>query len=520
VFTNAILGISIKAKATRMNGKQKFRLSMPKNFSKLHFLAFSLVFAAIPGYLILFAGAAPGSIYYVSPVGLDTNPGTEAQPWKTIQKAASSLTAGETVYIKAGTYTGTVSPRNSGTAGNPISYRAYPGQEQQAVLSGAGFEIFGKSYITVSGLKLQSVPGLGFYVLGPGSNLTFSGNYIFGAGSSGFGVWGAAWQAGEPDSALTDITIENNKIEKANDGGFNENITLANGVDRFEVRNNELSIAGNNINGGEGIDAKYGVKNGKIYGNKVHDLGRIGIYVDGASRYALNIDVFNNIVYNTPSTGITLGKEGAGSIDNIKVYNNIVYNHGRDGIDLFPHFNDNKLNVRNIYILNNTTYGNGYEVGHGGGGISVTYPEAQNVVVKNNIAYKNTDFQLRSDAGIVSNNLTTDPLFVDELNKNFQLKSNSPAINTGANLSTLGVTKDYLNVTRPQGAAYDIGAYEYTTTPPKQADINGDGSINVTDLSILLSNYQKPGNFGQGDLNGDGIINILDLSQILSLWGT
>lgn len=45
-----------------------------------------------------------GTTYYVSPSGNDKNPGTETQPWQTIQKAADTLVAGDTVYIKEGFY--------------------------------------------------------------------------------------------------------------------------------------------------------------------------------------------------------------------------------------------------------------------------------------------------------------------------------------------------------------------------------------------------------------------------------
>lgn len=51
----------------------------------------------------------------------------------------------------------------------------------------------------------------------------------------------------------------------------------------------------------------------------------------------------------------------------------------------------------------------------------------------------------------------------------------------------------------------------------KRGDLNGDGKINILDLSILLTRFLKsPGN---SDLNGDGKTNILDLSIILSNWG-
>lgn len=55
-------------------------------------------------------------------------------------------------------------------------------------------------------------------------------------------------------------------------------------------------------------------------------------------------------------------------------------------------------------------------------------------------------------------------------------------------------------------------------TPKKKlGDINGDGSINIRDLSILLSRWKST--YAGSDLNGDGKIDIRDLSILLSRWG-
>ena len=81
-------------------------------------------------FLAVFGSAASvyAAIYYVAKGGSDSNPGTEEQPWLTIQKAADTLQAGDTVYVKAGTYNETVTPANSGSAGNYITYEAYEGE--------------------------------------------------------------------------------------------------------------------------------------------------------------------------------------------------------------------------------------------------------------------------------------------------------------------------------------------------------------------------------------------------------
>jgi len=50
------------------------------------------------------------------------------------------------------------------------------------------------------------------------------------------------------------------------------------------------------------------------------------------------------------------------------------------------------------------------------------------------------------------------------------------------------------------------------------ANVNGDGSVDITDLSILLKDYGTPGK--NADINLDGTVNIFDLSIMLSQWGT
>ena len=56
-----------------------------------------------------------------------------------------------------------------------------------------------------------------------------------------------------------------------------------------------------------------------------------------------------------------------------------------------------------------------------------------------------------------------------------------------------------------------------TGTPKKKGDLNGDGRINIRDLSILISRWGTSG--GVADINGDGRVNIRDLSILISQWG-
>ncbi len=66
-----------------------------------------------------------------------------------------------------------------------------------------------------------------------------------------------------------------------------------------------------------------------------------------------------------------------------------------------------------------------------------------------------------------------------------------------------------------------IGYFVVHHSRATNADINGDGSVNILDLSILAAHYGQTGQtFATGDLNGDGSVNILDLSILASNWGS
>lgn len=78
-----------------------------------------------------------------------------------------------------------------------------------------------------------------------------------------------------------------------------------------------------------------------------------------------------------------------------------------------------------------------------------------------------------SATGKGSGGIQADPRFVNLAEKNFQLANDSPAINAGIPtdvyatfLSRYGIdiSKDTQGIPRPQGGAFDIGAYEYSST--------------------------------------------------------
>jgi len=73
--------------------------------------------------------AIPSTAKYVSASGSDSNPGTSAQPWKTVAKAVSAATPGDTVVFKAGTYGARGTRTNwtaAGTSTAPINFIGDP----------------------------------------------------------------------------------------------------------------------------------------------------------------------------------------------------------------------------------------------------------------------------------------------------------------------------------------------------------------------------------------------------------
>ena len=94
----------------------------------------------------------PGA-FYVSPNGSDANPGTEAQPWRTLMSALPRLRAGQTLYLRGGTYQENVkNPAiQPGLPTSRITLAAYPGE--RPVLVGLLW-LTRPSYWTLDGINV------------------------------------------------------------------------------------------------------------------------------------------------------------------------------------------------------------------------------------------------------------------------------------------------------------------------------------------------------------------------------
>ena len=264
----------------------------------------------------------------------------------------------------------------------------------------------------------------------------------------------------------------------------NEVYTSGDGFIPVDVDYKYIEVAYNNFhdNWEDGIDMKN-VQYLRIHHNKLHDNWGAGIMTP-VKQYALDIEIYNNEIYNNGWAGITCNSESPGLKQRWKIYNNLIYNNAIDPTRLPPWegYGINMPGGQGHEIYHNTVYNNGNvdnSVGKSGGGIL-----AYGAIIKNNIIYNNNGRKGNIAAGTADHNYVyptspgttgtnaitvSDPKMADPANANFILLSSSPLIDAGINV---GITNDYIGTSRPQGAGYDIGAYEYPSggsgdiTPP------------------------------------------------------
>jgi parallel beta-helix repeat protein len=176
-----------------------------------------------------------------------------------------------------------------------------------------------------------------------------------------------------------------------------------------------------------------------------------------------NFRIFNNEISRVLDRGLEIGSENFGSSKNIQVDHNLIYDC-KIGI--------NVKEGSEAIIENNTLYSNGTAVEIIRSNPSSTGSE---VMILNSI-FNSNDSDIFADefsafsvmhsisdnnALIGINNLVGDPLFVNPVEKNFQLSSDSPCIDKGYELSPLD----------PDTTIADIGAFYFHH---KRTGLTGD----------------------------------------------
>jgi hypothetical protein len=337
------------------------------------------------------------NLYYVATNGSDSNNGSAATPFRTIQKAANTAKAGDVVLIRGGTYNEKVKPANSGNATDGyITFMNYNGET--VTIDGNGisvakgtalFDVAYKSYIKVEGLRIinSSWTGFGSPYASPGStrNIIIRDCFISNTKSSGINL-----------SYAKDVVIDGNTIEYANtlpatQGGSDEALTVG-ATDGFVISNNKLSHMGK-----EGIDAKGGANNGKIFGNVIEAPPIMGIYIDAFHADQRNIEIYNNTINNAVHNGIVLAIEYNGTLSDINIHNNTI-NKAKRGISITTYGSS-------PYVMNNIVINKNIINGTTICGVDLSNDQAKNVTITGNtFAGTSTSVPILNNGGYVPSN--------------------------------------------------------------------------------------------------------------------
>ncbi|MDF2650717.1 MAG: uncharacterized protein K0Q73_6522 [Paenibacillus sp.] len=398
--------------------------------------------------------SAAGNTYFVSPIGADTNAGTEAAPWKTLKKAATTLVAGDTAVFEDGVYDSSqiITFTNNGSSGAPITIKAK--NKHQAKLTFIGLNatskviLLNKQYIAIQDFEItQAVKGTSsadmFIDIRDCDNCLLSGNTIHGAGGKGI-------QGMKGDY----VTVEKNEFYDINGTA----VVLAN-MDRPVIANNDIHDIGS-----VGIMVAAGTRSAQIYNNYIHTSVtpmRFGIVLGGnypasvaydpSGFEAYNATAWNNIVVAEVPGNIESALAFAGST-NSGFYNNAVI--------------DAKYGVRYI---------------NGGGSTAGWLPVTTSPKLMNNIFSGCTigaqlvtnapvgamnDYNLYyncANAPVETKGVYADPKFADRYS-DWRLHADSPALGQGTVVNVTGFYGETMNVFldyngKPRSEPWHIGIY-------------------------------------------------------------
>ncbi len=372
--------------------------------------------------LCLLAATTPsfGALYYVAPTGLDTNPGSLAKPWKTIQRAADTLAPGDTVYVRAGVY-GKVTVTKSGTAtGGTITFANYPGE--LPVIDGTGvkpptdddtglFLLVNRSYITITGFELRNYKTTSLDAVPVGIFLTGACQHIRIRDCDIHDIWNTAGTNANSGNALglavygssataaTDIIIDGNNVHNLKTGA-SESVTINGNVTKFQVTNNQVHD-NNNIGidfiGFEGTcptasldQARDGLCSGNTVWNITsqnnqayprNDYSADGIYCDGSTRIVIQ----NNVVHHT-DIPFELASEHKGKLTSrITMRDNVIYSNRQTGLLLGGYASGGTGGTDACTITGNTFYNND-TLNEGNGEVQLRF-RTTNCVFRSNIFY-------------------------------------------------------------------------------------------------------------------------------------
>lgn len=305
--------------------------------------------------LCLFPANARAATYYVSTTGSNSNSGTsEDAPFLTVKKAVDTMVAGDTTYVRGGTYTETATIRFgvTGTQTSPIKLLAYPGESPiitwpgqtstyRILIENNGGDQVGIGWITISGFELKDgFEGIKFASL---HNSVISNNWIHGNINQGIlGIGGHH------------VVLDRNIVNHNGPHDTNPTSTLAHGV---YLHGSAMMISNNLIYDNLGYGIQQNGSSSSIFNSSIHPGPEFAL----AQRW---IVVNNTIAYNKNRAGIVVWGSGC---DDSRYENNIYYENAvtlssgnAQGIDCTSCTGSTGLIIKNNHLY---ASGSGGQVG-------------------------------------------------------------------------------------------------------------------------------------------------------------
>jgi len=419
------------------------------------------------------------AVYYVNPRGKDSNPGTIEEPWQTIQKAAQQAIAGDTVIVQTGEYSGSINVSNhSGTVADPIVFLA----DGKVRVLGGYFDIgtysVPRHYIHVNGFHFKDV------------SMTIRGSYnliencIFEGPRGGFGI---SWHPSlDPPSSnvivRSNVFVNFGQVVVMNTGAKSENIVIEGNI--FEnIEGDVLRFFGRNHvfrkNIVKGVrETGFHADIFQVYDNNLEPsfgmLIECNQFLDSTGSLCMVLNRGQSLIGNwTWRNNVIVSVDGVAQIaaPYFKFHNNTFVNSGKNtaGPILLRHYGDSAYAfAHNTEIVNNMFIGCGsYPDADGVGWYHFAdRPEADfyGFIADFNYVAKSQSAGYASKKGFQGKELNGinggDPCFIGV--SDFRLRSESRAVDTGKTIGSFA--HDFDTVLRPQGSAWDRGAFERLQT--------------------------------------------------------
>ena len=279
------------------------------------------------------AVSAAAGQFYVATTGSDSNPGTLAAPFKTLQAAVNAASAGSTIIVRDGTYGPTggsgsmgVTINKAGTAGAPITLQAeHSGAAildcQLTCHSYINFAS-GSAYWAVKGFDIRNGMWSGIFSNSMGAkNIVVQGNVIHNIGnrpdSSSIGIMGIYTDAGASGWTI-DGNVFHHIGRTSGLTGTHDHGLYTHGS-AMTITNNRFYALMNGWHIQTAVGFSGTIANNTFYGpDPVGNAGQVMLW-DANS----NLSIRNNIFYGSKGSAITtyaLSVSGTCSIDHNLTY--------------------------------------------------------------------------------------------------------------------------------------------------------------------------------------------------------